>query len=98
MVSRIIRFQNPPAPVGTSAPNRGSTAPIMFVYIPPIDWPPATSFWGSKKCSAPAGRVESPYRPPPSLCGMPEREQRVEQQPLLEHALTERVAGTRPGC
>ena len=36
-VSRIIMFQNPPAPNGVSAPNRGSTAPIMFVYMPPIE-------------------------------------------------------------
>ena len=36
-----------PAPVGTTASMRGSTAPMRLVYMPPIDWPMAMTGWGS---------------------------------------------------
>ena len=38
-VIRMKWLQKPPAPVGTAARMRGSTAPTRLVYCPPIDWP-----------------------------------------------------------
>jgi len=61
----------------------------MFVYMPPIDWPPATSLAGIRTC-APRRRARGSSNREQALRDL-EIEQRIEEQLLLDHALLERV-------